>query len=224
MYLHRIHLDPRSKEARRDLADPYQLHSTLCRAFCPPDQRCFEGLFLWRLEPETDPFGLPRILVQSRSIPDWEGIGVKGWLAKADPPVDLEKRLDCEVFSSGMMFRFRLRANPCVCRNGKRIGLLKLTEQESWILRKGDLHGFSLPGAASFDLSEPAQPRVDVRISHPQMLQGRQHSGNGIRVFSVLYDGFLSITKADRFREALRKGIGHGKSMGLGLLSLAPVR
>ena len=37
MFLHRIHLDPRCREARRDLADPYQLHSTLCRAFSEPD-------------------------------------------------------------------------------------------------------------------------------------------------------------------------------------------
>lgn len=52
MFLHRIHLDPRCREARRDLADSYQLHS--CRAFCEPDRKCPEGEFLWRLEPETD--------------------------------------------------------------------------------------------------------------------------------------------------------------------------
>ncbi len=33
MFLHRLHFNLRSREARRDLADPYQLHSTLCRAF-----------------------------------------------------------------------------------------------------------------------------------------------------------------------------------------------
>ena len=70
MFLHRIHLDPRCREARRDLSDPYQLHSTLCRAFCEPDRKCSEGEFLWRLEPETDLMGGSRILVQSRTIPD----------------------------------------------------------------------------------------------------------------------------------------------------------
>lgn len=64
MLLHRIHLDPRCREARRDLSDPYQLHSTLCRAFSAPDKKCPENTFLWRLEPETDSTGCPRILVQ----------------------------------------------------------------------------------------------------------------------------------------------------------------
>jgi hypothetical protein len=32
---------------------------------------------------------------------------------------------------------FELRANPCVSRNGKRLGLLQLVEQEQWIQRKG---------------------------------------------------------------------------------------
>lgn len=149
MLLHRIHLNPRCREARRDLSDPYQLHSTLCRAFCEPDRKCPEGEILWRLEPETDSTGRPRILVQSRSIPDWERIGVQGWLAKADPAVDLKNRLKLDSLKVGQRFRFRLRANPCVTRNGKRLGLMRLAEQETWIARKAQRHGFSLPRLAS---------------------------------------------------------------------------
>lgn len=223
MFLHRIHLDPRCQEARRDLSDPYQLHSTLCRAFCEPDTKCPEGEILWRLEPETDPTGCPRILVQSRTIPDWAGIGVQGWLAQAEPAIDLEERLKLNSLKVGQRFRFRLRANPCVTRNDKRLGLLQLEEQEAWVQRKGQLHGFSLPRLTSFDLSESSQERVDVRISQEQMSRGTQHSGNGIRIFSVLYDGILTVSETDKFRVALQTGIGHGKVMGLGLLSVVPI-
>ena len=124
MLLHRIHLDPRCREARRDLSDPYQLHATLCRAFSAPDKKCPENEFLWRLEPETDPAGCPRVLVQSRAGPEWEAIGIDGWLVEADAPVDLTKRLKLDDVKVGQRFRFRLRANPCVTRNGKRQGLL----------------------------------------------------------------------------------------------------
>lgn len=223
MFLHRIHLDPRCREARRDLSDPYQLHSTLCRAFSAPDSKCPEGEFLWRLEPGVDPSGFPRILVQSRSFPNWTDIGVRGWLAAADPAIDLKDRLRLESLKVGQRFRFRMRANPCVRRNGKRLGLLRLEEQEAWIVRKGQMHGFSLPQLASFDFSESTQERVDVRISQEQMLRGKQHSGRVIRIFSVLYDGILLVTKPDFFRGALQTGIGHGKVMGLGLLSVAPI-
>jgi CRISPR system Cascade subunit CasE len=223
MFLHRIHLDPRRREARRDLSDPYQLHSTLCRAFCEPSKKCREGEVLWRLEPETDPTGYPRILVQSRSMSDWTSIGIQGWLAKADPAIDLKDRLKLDSLKVGQRFRFRLRANPCVTRDGKRLGLLRLEEQEKWIERKGGQHGFSLPQLASFDLSALRQERIDVRISQEQMLRGKQHTGNGIRVYSVLYDGVLTVTEPDKFRDVLQSGIGHGKVMGLGLLSVVPL-
>ena len=223
MFLNRIHLNPRCREARRDLSDPYQLHSTLCRAFCKPDKKCPEGEFLWRLEPETDSTGCPRILVQSRTMPDWTGIGVKGWFANADPSIDLKDRLKIDSLKVGQRFRFRLRANPCVTRNGKRLGLLKLEEQEKWIEGKGERHGFSLPRLTSFNLSESAEERVDVRISQEQMVRGNQHSGNSLRIFSVLYDGNLTVTEPDSFRDALQTGIGHGKVIGLGLLSVVPV-
>lgn len=223
MFLHRIHLNPRCREARRDLSDPYQLHSTLCRAFCEPDKKCPEGEFLWRLEPETDDDGCPRILVQSQTVPDWTGIGVKGWLAKTDPAVNLKERLKLNSLKVGRHFRFRLRANPCITRNGKRLGLLRTEEQEAWIQRKGQLHGFSLPDLASFDLSESSPKRVDVRISQEQMLRGDQRTGNGIRIYSVLYDGILVVIEPDKFSDALQTGIGHGKVMGLGLLSVVAI-
>lgn len=223
MFLHRIHLDPRCREARRDLSDPYQLHSTLCRAFSAPERKCPQGEFLWRLEPETDSTGCPRILVQSRTMPDWTSIGVRGWLARADPAINLKDRLKLDSLKVGQRFRFRLRANPCVTRNRKRLGLLRLQDQETWVKRKAQWHGFSLSKVPSFDLSGASTGRVDVRISQEQMLQGRQHTGNGVRIYSVLYDGVLSVTEPDKFRDALRTGIGHGKSMGLGLLSVAPL-
>jgi CRISPR system Cascade subunit CasE len=156
-------------------------------------------------------------------MPDWAGIGVQRWLAKADPAIDLKSRLKLDSLNAGQRFRFRLRANPCVSRNGKRLGLLRLEEQETWIERKGQLHGFSLPQLAAFDLIEASQVRVDVRVSQEQMFRGKQHSGNGIRVFSVLYDGLLTVVEPEKFRDALKTGIGHGKVMGLGLFSVVPV-
>lgn len=224
MFLSRIHIDPRCREARRDLADPYQLHSTLCRAFSPQDCKCPSGLFLWRLEPEAHPSGFPRVLVQSRLQPRWEGIGVRGWLAGADPPIDLRVQLKLDSITAGRKFRFRLRANPCVCRKGKRIGLLRSDEQMSWLVRKGVLHGFGFPGwdPDSADLSGYPTNPVGVRIWQNQMLRGRQHGGNAIRLWAVLFDGVLSVTDADKFNDALETGIGHGKAMGLGLMSIAP--
>jgi CRISPR system Cascade subunit CasE len=204
------------------LSDPYQMHSTLCRAFASADEKCPEGEFLWRLEPETGADNLPRLLVQSRSQPVWSRIGIADWLAQVEPAIDLDDRLNLKSLQAGQRFRFRLRANPCVTRNHKRIGLLRLVEQEAWVARKGELHGYAVPPLTLGGATEATEPRFDVRISQEQMMRGRQHTGNGIRVFSVLFDGRLTVTDPEKFIAALHTGIGHAKAMGLGLLSVVP--
>jgi len=201
------------------------MHSTLCRAISDANQKCPEGQFLWRLEPETDSEGHPRVLVQSRSIPDWSRIEIPAWFCKEpDPPVDLEKRLTANLLQVGRVFRFRLRANPCVTRNGKRLGLLQTEEQEAWIERKGrEQCGFSLPHSSSFALNEAPVDHWDVNISQERRLQGMQRSGNSLTVYTVLYNGILTITDPIKFEHALQNGIGHGKALGLGLLSVMPL-
>jgi CRISPR system Cascade subunit CasE len=229
MRLYRIHLNPRSREARRDLADPYQMHATLCRAFFPRNTPCPAGALLWRLEPETDQEGRPRVLIQSHKEPDWSRIPVHNWLACADPGINLAQRLALDTLESGRMFRFRLRANPCKTVNGKRQGLFQPDAQRGWLARKGTQHGFTLPGidAANdfvFDQCSAGEAFLTVRISQEQMLRGRQHNGNAIHVYSVLFEGFMTVTNPEHFRAALENGIGHGKVMGLGLLSIAPLK
>lgn len=224
MFLHKIHLNPQNREARRDLVDPYEMHSTLCRAFSPPGNKCPSGEFLWRLEPETDKTGNPRIIIQSRSLPDWTRIGVNGWLAE-DPPagIDIRKQLNLDSLKSGARFRYRLRANPAVTRNGKRQGLFRTQDQEVWLERKGrEQHGFALPSLPRSE-SADAPRRIAICVTQERMLRGQRRGGADIRVFSVLYDGLLNVTEPEKFIAALQNGIGHGKTMGLGLLSIAPV-
>lgn len=229
MLLHRIHLNPRCKEARRDLADPYQMHATLCRAFFPSEMKCSSGALLWRLEPETDEQGKPRILIQSKMAPDWAQLVASGWLAKAESGIDLAQKLSLDSLDAGKIFRFRLRANPCKTIQGKRIGLMQSDAQRAWLIRKGAQHGFALPGSESLDYfdfveSPRGKPYADVSVSQDQMLTGRKHNNDAvIRVYSVLFEGRLIVSDPDRFRLAIASGIGHGKVMGLGLLSVVPL-
>lgn len=235
MRLHRIHLNPRCKEARRDLADPYQMHATLCRAFFPQETPCTPGALLWRQEPETDAHGRPRVLIQSQAVPDWSRLP-SDWLAPAlsdmdlpvSPGIDLAQRLSLDTLTAGQAFRFRLRANPCKTALGKRTGLVHPDAQRAWLARKGAQHGFALPASDTsdyFDFAESpkGQPYPDIRVSHDRMLVGRRHDGTMIRVFSVLYDGRLTVSDPIEFRAALNTGIGHAKVMGQGLLSIAPI-
>jgi CRISPR system Cascade subunit CasE len=210
MYIHRLFLDLRSREVRRDIADPYEMHSTLCRAFTPPEEKCPQGAFLWRLEPERSSDSLmAKVIVQSKELPDWQRITFDHWFGEEPSGhLDLNVKLKLEEIGIGQKFRYRIRANPSVCRNGKRSGLFSGEDQDTWITRQGDRNGFSL---------------ISIHRSEERMLTGNNRKGHGIRIFSVLYDGILTVTKSELFPKTILNGIGHGKAMGLGLLSVVPI-
>src|SRR5271157_4820629 len=71
MYLSRLILNPRSRQVRNELADPYEMHRTVCKAFPDANYRDNESsgiLFRVDLHPKTR---LPTLLVQSYQKPDW---------------------------------------------------------------------------------------------------------------------------------------------------------
>lgn len=112
-----------------------------------------------------------------------------------------------ESLQEGARFRYRLRANPSVCRKGKRLGLLEPVAQEEWLHRQGTIGGF--------------RPLTIYR-SDETMVAGVNRREQNIRLFSVLFDGLLTVTDASAFQKSLGTGVGRGKAMGLGLLSVVP--
>ena len=47
-----------------------------------------------------------------------------------------------------------------------------------------------------------------------------QKTGEQVKLLGVTYEGLLTVTDAEKFREALISGIGRGKAYGLGLLTV----
>lgn len=202
MYLSRLTLNPRSKQVRTDLANPYEMHSTLCRAFVPPEVKCPAGTFLWRLE-LTRAQDDPVLLVQSCVEPNWQGIGIQAYFHRAETkPYKLPEQLRV-----GQVLRFRLEANPTVTRDGKRHGLRKVEEQIEWLSRQASKSGFEIVGAM-------------VGQSERRSFRKRQ-SEKPITVWIATFDGHLRVTEPKKLHSAVQEGLGHAKALGLGLLSVA---
>ncbi len=233
MYLSRLTINPRSRDARRDLSDIYQMHQRVMSAF--PDLGGSGGArtrmaVLHRLDVDRSS-GATVLLVQSQVKPDWTSLP-DSYLAPIDTGED-NPATKCiaaalENLRQGQILLFRLRANPTRKvdtksgsdgrrRNGRRVVLGTETQQVEWLLRKGVQSGFHLM---------PVQPGSDVPAVRVGALE--RHRGNGrsriLTVAGVLFEGVLRIDDAGKFRSAIRTGIGPGKSFGCGLMSVAPHR
>lgn len=205
MYLTQLLLNPAHAEARRDLADAYQMHRTLSRAYATSADTPVPR-FLWRLERERIPGTGNTLLLQAGQPGNWQNLGeAPGYLVT--PATDKLVALDRLVIA-GQRCRFRLRANPAVKREGKRWGLHDEASQLAWLHRQGERLGFTVQGA---DVSQ--RERVQV----PQLRNAMR-----ITVDSVLFDGLMTVVDSDLLRPALLTGVGPAKALGLGMLSLAP--
>jgi CRISPR system Cascade subunit CasE len=206
LYLTRLVLDPRSRTVRRDLADPYELHRTLLRAF-PDATDGGPGRVLFRVEPAR---GEPRfvVLVQSDAAPDWSRLNVPGDYL-LEPPAT---KPFTPAFAAGQRLGFRLRANPTVKRDGKRRPLLDESEQRAWLDRKAAVAGFRV---------------VRVEVASEGALCGHKPAEGATLTLThhaVRFDGVLAVTDPGQLLHALRGGVGSAKGFGFGLLSLAPPR
>lgn len=207
MYLSRLRLNFSSAAARRDLAEPYELHRTLARVYAPDDATP-PPRFLWRLEADRRTNAAPTLLVQAETPGRWqilEALDGYAHAIDADKPVDLKQLVQAE-----RRYRFRLLANATVTRGGKRLGLRTDEALQAWIARQGTQHGFELQS-----LDCRAQPRMRV---------ARRRGAQAVVIDPALFEGVLEAADPDALRTAVRAGLGHGKAFGLGLLSLARLR
>jgi len=199
MHLSRLTLDLRNSQARRDLADAYDMHRSLVRAFVI-DEHTPPPRFLWRLEPESV-WREPVVIVQSEHEPDWSTWATRGYLK--NQPESKSVDLD-ELLTKDARYRFRLFANPTVTQAGKRLGLASEQTQCEWLDRQATKAGFDVATAL-------------VTATHVMDI----HGGN-IRLRQACFEGVLRVDDTGLLATAIAQGIGPGKAFGLGLLSLAP--
>lgn len=199
MYLSRLMLNLRYRPVQRDLADRYELHRTLMSAF--PQQLPDYERMLYRVEENPHkPFAT--VLVQSQLMPRWEtSERIADELYLANVPDMREVNVHATV---SMRLPFRLQANPTVKRDGKRHALYHEEQLLNWLVRKAHENGFKVESDA-------------IRFVKHGNKYGKRRKQTW---HAVQFDGVLTITDPDRFKQAVYHGIGSAKAFGFGLLSI----
>ena len=216
LYLSQLILNPRSRQVHSELANPYEMHRTLMRAF-PEAAGGGPGRVLFRVERSGPANGTGiTVLVQSDKSPHWDSLAKSGNYLLAAAEENPATKTFTPTFITGQRLVFRLRANPTIKRffegktGSKRVGLYKEEDQKCWLERKAEQGGFRI---------------LAMNVISEGMNQGRiKHPGEKVHKLSLLavrFDGLLEVVEPQKFTDTLQQGIGRGKGLGFGLLSVA---
>lgn len=197
MFLSQLTFDPIDRKAMRTLSDFYNLHQAVMHAFKSYRDR---PRVLYRLEPEIRHEQVV-VLVQSPVSPHWsdedrQASGIINAMTKKFTP----------AINRGTALRFRLRANPTVTRQGKRLGLIRDEALQKWLIRWEDRIGARF---ISFNV---------IDEGYLKGVKGKQ----GIRIKTARFDGRLVVHDAEALISYMANGIGPAKGFGCGMLSIAP--
>ncbi|ECT8499019.1 type I-E CRISPR-associated protein Cas6/Cse3/CasE [Salmonella enterica subsp. enterica serovar Pensacola] len=140
---------------------------------------------------------------------------------------DVQCRPFAPELSVGQILRFTLRANPTICKAGKRHDLLMEAKRQvktqpdsrdiwtyqqqaalEWLSRQGEQNGFTLR-EASVDAYRQQQIR-------------REKSRQMIQFSSVDYAGVLVVNNPVLFLQRLVQGYGKSRAFGCGMMLIKP--
>jgi len=192
--------------------NPYQLHKALWKLF--PNRPDDERNFLFRVESVQRGSGAT-VLMQSA----WQPEDSDSTRLLASKKIQLN-------LSEGMWLRFRLRANPIKTikderkrtnRKGEikrcRVPLINEEEQIAWLQRK-------LATSVDFDsIQVSKEAPIFFHKKENKAMDTVEHAG---KVQPICFEGVLKVKDSEELLKALLIGIGPAKSLGCGMLSVAP--
>lgn len=247
MYLTRFPLNVSRRQTKAMISNPYKLHAAIAASF-PPSSGASSGSgrVLWRVDRQSS--GGFILYIASPTVPSLAGLDEQvGWpdLGRQWESRDYSPLL--ERIENGQRWAFRLRANPAVSRSAirsgggrgrsKRLGHLTTLQQAAWLIGKqayagtckdvpslfaddsasrAERHGFRV-------INDPASGIPQMLVSDSRTLRFGPHGSHSIVLAVAQFDGVLEVSDAAALRNALTRGIGHGKGFGCGLLTLAPL-
>lgn len=205
MYLSRVLLNVSLRETMKALASPSKFHGAIESSFSGEKKRK-----LWRLDTIS---GKQYILILSEDIPNLNEFASQyGYVGKYETK-NYAPLLD--KIKIGDSWGFRLTANPTVSKmsgdsRGKVLAHITVEHQKEWLIKRSASNGFSLE-EDSFTVVQSKWYRFYKRDF------GKSSS---VQLLSVTFEGLLTITDEEKFKETLCHGIGREKAYGMGLLTV----
>lgn len=202
MYLSKIELTEKKRKTLMALRNPNLIHGAISSNY--PDIK-----ILWRI----DQVGKARnLLLLSEEKVDFTPILQQfGKNSTQIQTVDISNLMD--QFKEGSKWRFRIKANPVYRTKNKKTNrksychYMNDKDRISWLEKRSEKNGFTIDHVIIRD------------TNHIRFQRNKQM----VSLASATYDGILTVSNPELFKNTVKNGIGHGKAYGMGMLSLIPV-
>ncbi len=211
MYLSRVAIDVNNRQKIRDLNHLGAYHNWVEQSFPDEISKKDRTRKLWRVDQLSGNYYL---LVVSQNEPVLEKLEKYGTPGTAEVK-DYASFLN--QLSDGLRARFKVSLNPVVSlfdeqdknNRGRVVPLLAEEDQLKFLMDRSEKNGFSL-GANEFIITDRGFETLKRKASKE------------IRLSKVTYEGLLTITESDVFRETLTEGFGKKKAYGFGMMTVIP--
>lgn len=192
MYISKVLIDAKIPAVRHDLNSPDLFYNTV-KSLTGDSRPVF------RIEniPLNQTDFIQPVVVVSESKPD---------LKKSRKPAGYFAGIESIEYNipvrEGMVYKFLMKANPSVRIFFRDYDIETDEAWRKWLESECTANGFEL---------------IDCKCTDDGYITSRE---KGRRMCSVLFEGSLKIYDVKKFQAALHKGIGRGRELGLGLLSI----
>lgn len=217
MYLSRVKIDVNNRKYLRDLTHLGAYHAWVEDSF--PEER--EDIKdnrtrkLWRVDQIN---GESYLLVLSKNKPDLYKLEKYGVKTSAETK-SYDKLLDSVKVGMKARFRVNLNTVKSICDDNKhikrgRLVPVGLDELYKFFLDRTEKNGFSVK-----------EDEFDIRSRGEKLFVKKEENkekNTKVNLVSATYEGILTVTDAEKFKDTLVNGIGRKKAYGFGLLTIIP--
>lgn len=217
MYLSRVKIDAYNRKKLKELNHLGAYHSWVEDSFPeerekPKNERTRK---LWRVDELSGEYYL---IVLSENKPDFEKLEKYGVKNTAESK-NYERLLDS--IKPGMRARFKIELNTVYsttknAEKGKRGRVVPVPHEKlgEFFLDRTEKNGFSV------NKNELAITNIGKKLFRRKKEDGEKETR--VNLVSATFEGILTVTDEERFRETLVMGIGRKKAYGFGLLTIIP--
>ncbi|MFM9413565.1 type I-E CRISPR-associated protein Cas6/Cse3/CasE [Peptococcus simiae] len=210
MYLSRVEIDLNNRQKMRDLTHLGAYHNWVEESFPAEMASGDRSRKLWRVDTLND---RQYLLLVSQTAPDLQALEKYGLPGTAET-----KSYDDFLASlkAGQRARFRVTLNPVMSKSNRAQGRGRVMphvtadQQAAFLLARAEKNGFNLEQDA-FTIVERGYGLLRKKHERP------------LRLIKTVYEGVLTITDADQFRQTLTEGFGKKKAYGFGMMTIIPL-